>query len=195
LGVKFTAVPAEWASLVSGLQADQFDLAAYLDATPARSLAIQFTDPVYTYEGVWIVKGDSGLKNTEDILAAGPIALANGTSYFPVIQALGPKDIVGTESIPDSIAAMAAGRAVAAFGDLPTLADAASKNPDLKIVVPTPALFVQDSNYGVNQDVDARSMNVLNIAIRTAQNNGTLGAAFDKAGIITIDTLGDLRMQ
>ncbi len=195
MGVKFTPVAAEWSKMVSGLQADRFDVAAYLDSTSERSLAIQFTDPVYTYEGAFIVRADSGLKTVDDILAAKkPIALASGTSYEPAIKGLGA-ELMTTESIPNAITAMGANRAVAAFADLPTLADAAQKDPSLKIVVPDPAIFVQDSNYGVNADIDARSLQVLNIAIQSAKNDGSLQRAFDEAGIVTVDTLGDLRMK
>jgi ABC-type amino acid transport substrate-binding protein len=195
LGVKFTPVAAEWSKMVSGLQADRFDVAAYLDSTSERSLAIQFTDPVYTYEGVFLVRGDSGLTNVDDILAAGqPIALASGTSYEPAIEGLGA-ELMTTESIPNAVTAMAAGRAVAVFADLPTLADAAQKDPSLKIVAPAPAIYVQDSNYGVNADIDARSLQVLNNAIQGAKNDGSLARAFSEAGIVEVDTLGDLRMQ
>jgi ABC-type amino acid transport substrate-binding protein len=195
LGVEFTPVAAEWSKMVSGLQADRFDVAAYLDSTSERSLAIQFTDPVYTYEGAFLVRADSRLTSVDDILATGqPIGLASGTSYEPAIEALG-SELMTTESIPNAVTAMGAGRAVATFADLPTLADAAQKDPSLKIVVPEPAIFVQDSNYGVNADIDARSLQVLNIAIQGAKNDGSLARAFSEAGIVEVDTLGDLRMQ
>lgn len=194
MGVKYVPVAAEWSKMVAGLQANRFDVAAYLDSTSERSLAIQFTVPVYRYEGAWLVRGDSGLKSTDEIVKAGKVALATGTSYERAITGLGV-GIVGSESIPQAITAMKAGRAAAAFGDLPTLANAAQQDKSLKIVMPNPALFVQDSNYGVNENIDARSLQVLNIAIQSAQNDGTLTKAFKDAGVVTPDTLGDLKMN
>ncbi|WP_193071164.1 substrate-binding periplasmic protein [Brevibacterium sp. FME37] len=195
MGVKFTPVAAEWSKMVSGLQADRFDIGAYLDATSERSLAIQFTDPVYTYEGVWIVKSDSDLKSTDDIIKAKkPIAVATGTSYERRVVDLGV-DIVNAEAIPQSVTAMESGRAIAAFGDLPTLADAAQKNKSLKIVRPKPVIFKSDSNYGVSADIDQRSLQVINIAIQNAKNDGSFQAALDKAGVISPDNLGDLAMK
>lgn len=194
LGVKYVPVAAEWSKMVAGLQADRFDVAAYLDSTSERSLAIQFTVPVYRYEGVWLVRGDSGLKTTEDVVKAGKVAMATGTSYERAITAL-DVEVVGSESIPQAVTAMKAGRADAVFADLPTLANAAEQDESLKIVVPEPELFLQDSNYGVNENIDARSMQVLNIAIQSAQNDGSLRTAFDEAGIITVETLGDLEMK
>lgn len=195
LGVEFVPVAAEWSKMVSGLQADRFDVAAYLDSTSERSLAIQFTDAVYSYEGVFLVRADSGLRSVDDIVNSGQaIAMAGGTSYERAITDLGT-EVMTTESIPNAVTAMGAGRAGAVFADLPTLADAAQKDSSLRIVVPDPAIFVQDSNYGVNADIDARSLQVLNIAIQGAKNDGSLKAAFNEAGIVEVDTLGDLRMQ
>ena len=193
MGVELVTVAGDWSNLVAGLQADRFDVAAYLDATKERSLAIQFTDPVYTYPGVFIVQADSGLYTTEDVINAGTVAVANGTSYEPVVEALGV-ELVGVDSIPNSITAMAAGRAEAAFADLPTAADAAQNDESIKIIVPDPAIFISDSNYGVSEDIDARSMNVLNIAIKQSQNDGSFAAAIAEAGILEVDTLGDLEM-
>lgn len=194
MGVEVVTVAADWSNLVAGLQADRFDVGAYLDATSERSLAIQFTDPVYTYPGVFAVKADSGLMSTDDIVAAGKVAVANGTSYEGTVEALGV-ELVGVDSIPNSITAMAAGRADAAFADLPTAADAAQTDSSIKIVVPDPAIFISDSNYGVSEDIDARSMNVLNIAVRGAQNDGSLAKAFADAGIVEVENLGDLEMK
>lgn len=195
MGVKFTPVAAEWSKMVSGLQADRFDVAAYLDATSERSLAIQFTDPVYTYEGVWIVKKDSGLKTTKDIEDSGEqVSVATGTAFERSVENLGV-DIVNSESIPQGITAMEAGRAVASFGDVPTLADASQKNKNLKIVRPNPVIFKADSNYGVTPNIDERSLQVINIAIRNAKNDGSLQNALDEAGVVDPDNLGDLEMK
>ena len=90
---------------------------------------------------------------------------------------------------------MEAGRAVAAFGDLPTLADAAQKNKSLKIVRPKPVIFKSDSNYGVSPDIDNRSLQVINIAIQNAENDGSFQAALDKAGVVDPNDLGDLEMK
>ncbi|WP_449278962.1 substrate-binding periplasmic protein [Leucobacter sp. GX24907] len=194
MGVEFTPVAAEWSKMVSGLQADRFDVAAYLDATSERSLAIQFTDNVYTNEYVFIVPEASGMSTAEEIIEADKIAVATGTSYEPAVEALNVETL-SVESIPQSIEVVKAGRANSAFGDLPTLAEAAKQNPDLKIVVPETPIFKSDTNYGVTADVDARSLQVLNIAIRSAQQDGSLQRAFDDAGVITLENLGDLEMK
>ena len=193
MGVELVTVAADWGNMVAGLQADRFDVAAYLDATSERALAIQFTEPVYTYTGVFAVPADSGLYTTEDVVAAGTIATASGSVFERTIADLGA-EVLGTDSHPNAVTATIAGRADAALADLPTIADAAQSDPNVKVIVPDPAIYVADSNYGVSEDIDARSMNVLNIAIRQAQNNGSLDAAITEAGVYTEETLGDLEM-
>lgn len=194
MGVEFVPVAAEWSKMVSGLQADRFDVGAYLDATSERSLAIQFTDPVYWYEGVFIVPADSGLNTVDKIIAADKVGVATGTAYESTVEGLGV-EIVNAESIPQSIEVVKAGRANSAFGDLPTLADAAQKDSGLKIVRPNPAIFRVSSNYGVNADIDARSLQVLNIAIQNAQQDGSLQRALDEAGVVDPENLGDLELK
>ncbi len=194
MGVEFTPVAAEWSKMVSGLQADRFDVAAYLDATSERSLAIQFTDSVYVYEGVFIVPADSGLNTVDKIIEADKVGVATGTAYERTVEGLGV-EIVNAESIPQSIEVIKAGRANSAFGDLPTLADAAQKDPSLKLVRPEPAIFKVSSNYGVSADIDPRSLQVLNIAIQNAQQDGSLQRALDEAGVVDPENLGDLEMK
>jgi ABC-type amino acid transport substrate-binding protein len=194
MGVEFTPVAAEWSKMVSGLQADRFDVAAYLDATSERSLAIQFTDSVYEYEGVFIVPADSGLDTVDKIIEADKIGVATGTAYESTVEGLGV-EIVNAESIPQSIEVVKSGRANAAFGDVPTLADAAEKDSSLKLVRPEPAIFKVSSNYGVSPDIDPRSLQVLNIAIQNAQQDGSLQRALDEAGVVDPENLGDLEMK
>ena len=51
LGVKLVPVSATWNNIVAGLQAGRYDVAANLDSTLERAKAIQFSDPVYEYQG------------------------------------------------------------------------------------------------------------------------------------------------
>jgi polar amino acid transport system substrate-binding protein len=51
------------------------------------------------------------------------------------------------------------------------------------------------SNYGVSPDIDPRSLQVLNIAIQNAQQDGSLQRALDEAGVVDPENLGDLEMK
>lgn len=194
LGVDFVPVPADWNNIVAGLQADRYDVAAYLDATPERSLAIQFSDAVYTYPGVFAVHADSDLTSVDDIVGAGTVSLAQGTSYESTVRDLGV-DVQSVDRIPNAVTSVKSGRSDAAFADLPAIIGAAQADSDIRIVVPETPLYVVDSGYGLPEDIDARSMQIINIAIRTAYNSGELNQAFEETGILTEDNLGELEMQ
>lgn len=194
MGVEFVPVTADWSNIVAGLQADRYDAAAFLDATVERSLSIQFSDPVYTLDGVWAVREDSGLRTTEDIVNAGPVAITQGASFDSAIRDLGV-EIMAVDKIQNASSALTSNRVNAVFSDVTTIANGVANTPGLKVVVPDPALFVVDSGYGLPDDIDARSLQTINIAIRTSFNSGELTRAFEDAGIYSVDNLGDLQMQ
>jgi ABC-type amino acid transport substrate-binding protein len=194
LGVEFTPVAAEWSNIVAGLQAGRYDFAAYLDSTLERSLSIQFTNSVYDYQGVFVVKADSPYNDTDSLIAGGQIAAAQGTSYESTLVELGA-DVFSIDSIPNALSSLNSGRVVGLFVDLPTAIGQAQADPTLKIVVPDPVVFQTESGYGVPEDIDPRSLQVVNIAIKTAQDSGELSRAFAEVGYVEIDQLGDLQKK
>ena len=151
LGVTLTPVPADWANIVAGLQADRYDFAANLDATVERSLAIQFTDAVYEYQGVFVVKGDSPYRTSADVLGSGqPIATAQGSAPEAALKSAG-SNVQSIDNYTNAIATVQAGRAAALFTDLPTAQAQAQADATLKIVVPNPPLYSATANYGANR--------------------------------------------
>jgi ABC-type amino acid transport substrate-binding protein len=195
LNVKLVPVAAEWKNIVAGLQADRYDFAANLDYTVERSLAIGFTDPVYQYQGVFVVKADSPFKTVEDLLAnGGQIATAQGSSPEKALQGHTQK-IMPVDSYSNAISAVQANRAIAEFTDLPTAESQAQADSSLKILVPEPELYSASAAYGVPADIDPRSLQIVNIAIERAQKSGELTQAYEKVGYVEIDNLGDLRKK
>ncbi|GER23733.1 ABC transporter substrate-binding protein [Zafaria cholistanensis] len=195
LGVKLVPVAAEWKNIVAGLQADRYDFAANLDLTIERSLAIQFTDPVYSYPAVFVVKADSPYLTAEDIINdGGQIAVAQGASMVPPLQERTDK-IMSMDNYSNAISAVKANRAIAEFTDLPTAESQAQADEDLKIVVPEPALYETSTGYGVPASADARSLQIVNIAIERAQSEGLLTKAYEEVNYVEVDNLGDLRKK
>lgn len=189
LGVKLTPVPASWTNIVAGLPAGKYDVAASLDRTPERALAIQFSNPVYTYPGVFVVSADSKFTTSEQILKAKPkIAVAQGSSLAAVIKANGLPTLEVAD-FTNAFQTITAGRVAAAFTDLGTAQSDVKSNPKHKIIVPNPAVFEGAAGYGLPADIDARSVQIINIAIETAQMNGELDRAYAKVGYQTVDTL------
>jgi ABC-type amino acid transport substrate-binding protein len=192
LGVKLVPVAAEWKNIVAGLQANRYDFAANLDYTVERSLAIGFTDPVYEYQGVFLVKADSPLKSTEDIIKnGGQITAAQGSAPEKALQGL-TSNIMSVDSYSNAISAVNSGRAIAEFADLPTAEAQAQADSSLKIVVPSPEIYSASAAYGVPAAIDPRSLQIVNIAIERARKSGELKQAYTDVNYVEIDNLGDL---
>ncbi|MDQ1056436.1 ABC-type amino acid transport substrate-binding protein [Arthrobacter globiformis] len=195
LGVKLVPVAAEWKNIVAGLQANRYDFAANLDYTVERSLAISFTNPVYEYPGVFVVKANSPHTTSDQIIqSGGQIATAQGAAPEATLKGLTSK-IMPMDSYSNAISAIQAGRAVAEFTDLPTAESQAQADKTLKIVVPDPAIYSGTAAYGVPAGVDARSMQIVNIAIERAQKSGKLAQAYAKVNYFEVDNLGDLQKK
>ncbi|APX01939.1 substrate-binding periplasmic protein [Arthrobacter sp. QXT-31] len=195
LGVKLVPVAAEWKNIVAGLQANRYDFAANLDYTVERSLAISFTNPVYEYPGVFVVKANSSHTTSEQILqSGGQIATAQGAAPEATLKGLTSK-IMPMDSYSNAISAIQAGRAVAEFTDLPTAESQAQADKTLKIVVPDPEIYSGTAAYGVPAGIDARSMQIVNIAIERAQKSGKLTQAYAKVNYFEVDNLGDLKKK
>ncbi|WP_120519818.1 substrate-binding periplasmic protein [Arthrobacter celericrescens] len=195
LGVKLVPVAAEWKNIVAGLQAGRYDFAANLDYTVERSLAIGFTDPVYQYQGVFVVKADSAFTTAEDIIKnGGQVTTAQGSAPEKALQGLGAK-LMSVDNYSNAISAVQANRAIAEFTDLPTAESQALANKSLKIVVPEPEIYSASAAYGVPATIDPRSLTIVNIAIERAQKSGQLAQAYAKVDYVEADNLGDLRKK
>lgn len=192
MGVELVTVPADWGDIVAGLQADRFDVAAYLDATLERSMAISFSDPVFDYEAVFLVEADSPYSTTEDLLQdGGAIAVAQGTAYERNLQNL-DASLLSLDNIPNAVSALQSGRAIAAVADYPVFQELAQQDENLKIIVPEPSIYAATSNYGLPVDIDPHSRATINIAIANARNSGEMTEAYREVGFIEMDEAGEL---
>jgi ABC-type amino acid transport substrate-binding protein len=195
LGVDLVTVPADWDNIVAGLQAGRYDVAANLDSTLERAKAIQFSDPVYEYQGVFVVKADSAYASGQEIIESGEnVATPAGTAPAAAAKAAGATLLELTD-YTNALQAVQADRAVAVFADLPTAESQAQADPSFKIIVPDPAIYAATANYGVPTDIDARSLELINIAIRGANLSGEMERAYVEQNYLPIDQLGDLEKQ
>jgi polar amino acid transport system substrate-binding protein len=195
IGVKLTPVSANWSNIVAGLQAGRYDVAANLDSTIERAKAIQFSDPVYEYQGVFVVRANAPFETSEDVVKSGkPVAVAQGSAPAAAVQDAGAK-ILELGDYTNAFQAVQADRAVAVFTDLPTAESQVQANPEYKILVPDPSIYAATANYGVPADIDPRSLEMLNIAIRGANLSGEMERAYAEESYLPIDQLGDLEKQ
>jgi polar amino acid transport system substrate-binding protein len=195
IGVKLVPVSASWSNIVAGLQADRYDVAANLDSTIERAKAIQFSDPVYEYQGVFVVPGNAPFTTSEDIIKSGKqVAVAQGSAPAGAVQDAGA-EVLELTDYTNAFQAVQAGRAVAVFTDLPTAESQVQANPEYKILVPDPSIYAATANYGLPADIDPRSLEMVNIAIRSARLSGELDRAYAEEGYLPIDQLGDMQKQ
>lgn len=195
MGIRLTPVPAEWKNIVAGLQANRFDVAANLDATLERSLSIQFSDPVYEYQGVFVIQGDAKYSTGEEIIKSGqPVAIAQGSAPGNALKDAGAKALEVAD-YTNALQSVQAGRAVAVFTDLPTAESQVQANPSYKIVVPVPKIYEAGAGYGLPNNIDTRSLQTINIAINTARMSGELERAYAEENYVTIENLGDMQKR
>lgn len=195
IGVKVKTVATTWQNIVAGLQADKYDVAADLDQTVERSLAIRFTKPSWSYPGVFLVERDSSYTSSTQILDADkPIATSQGTALDAALQQAKANEL-RVDTYQNAAAGVKAGKAIAVFTDLGTAVDMATKDKSLGIVVPDPAVFVHHVAYGVPAGIDSRSMDILNVAIDNSVASGEIDRAFAEAGYRDVDALGDLEIK
>jgi ABC-type amino acid transport substrate-binding protein len=195
LGVKLVPVSANWENIVAGLQAGRYDVAANLDSTLERAKAIQFSDPVYEYQGVFVVKAGSPYVTSQDVLDSGEeVASAAGSAPAAAVKDAGAK-LLELADFTNALQAVQADRAVAVFADLPTAESQAQASEDYKIIVPDPAIYAATANYGVPTEIDARSLELINIAIRGANLSGEMERAYVAENYLPIDQLGDLEKK
>jgi ABC-type amino acid transport substrate-binding protein len=195
LGVKYVVVPATWDNIVAGLQAGRYDFAAYLDNTLVRATSIQFSNPVLTYQAVFIVTDSSPYKTSAEVFAAKQkICGAKGASESTALGNQGV-DMFNLDSYTSAAAAVEAGRCVAAAMDLGSAEGLVQGNPQMKIIVPSPIFYQSGAGFGMPDDADPRSVQLVNFAILDAQDYGELSAAYAKVGYRTVDALGDWQKQ
>lgn len=191
LGVDLEPVPAEWNNIVAGMQADRYDFAASLDQTVARSMSITFTEPVWEYPAVFVVKADSSYKTAEDVIKDGrDIGTAQGTAPEASLK-LQTKNVMAMKEYSNVVSALKADRVIAEFADYPTGLSQVQADESLKLIIPDPDIYLGKAAYGVPKDIDYRSLNVINVAIDRAKNENVLESACAKADYIPADRLGD----
>jgi len=196
LEVKYVPVAATYQNIIAGLQAGKYDIAANLDETTARTLAIRFTADSYVYEGVFLMPRDNASKYTSaDSIFNGsaPIATGQGTSYDQALQLHDLKaQPVLLPTYQEATQAVKAGRADTAFFDVMTAGAYAQDDPSLCILVPEPAVHTMAVTTGVSPNIDEFSLQTVNFAINDSIRQGRFGAAWDESGALSADNIGDL---
>jgi polar amino acid transport system substrate-binding protein len=195
LGVEFQTIATTYQNIIAGLDADKYDIATNLDTTAQRSTAVRFSDPIWSYPGVFVVKTDTQYRTSKQIMDSGePIATAQGSSFDQALTGM-EANTLRVDTYKSASAAVTAGRSIALFTDLGTAVDIATKDRSFGIVVPEPALVVRNVADAFRLHTDEVTIDAYNIAVNNAVVEGTITREFAAAGYLDVSELGDLRIN
>ncbi|SER77921.1 polar amino acid transport system substrate-binding protein [Propionibacterium cyclohexanicum] len=183
LGVKVQYVETSWANIVAGIQSDKYDLAAGLDITLPRSLAVGFTNPVTGTNNVLLVKKTANVSTVAEAESnALPIAAPQGSAQESALK-LSDKNLLSIDSFANGIQAVISGRAIAAIVTGDTAVQTIQSNDSLRAIVPANPIDVSISAFGVARDIDFTSLQTINAAISDTVYSGQVSASYTQANI------------
>lgn len=159
LSAKVELVESTWGNVILDLQSNKIDVAFAMQPTPERSLAVDFSTPIFYHTFTTVTrKGFPRPRTWEDLSKPEvKIAVDLGSSHEFIARRYAPKaNILAFKTRDEAVLAVATGRAdctvVLTILALATL----KKNPALgELVVPAPVLTLP-SNIMIRYDGDKR---------------------------------------
>ncbi len=182
LKVEMECVETTWSGAVPGLQANQFDIVAGLDATPQRAMAIDFSTHAMVYYGVAVLaRRDHEFESWEDlnkpdVIVSVPLGTSNdraASDRLPEATFIRPK--TGAEAI----AAWVSKRSHLVVGSSTWLAFQNRALDNIgKVVIPNPASF-SSADVGMRKEKDSRWRDWVSVAIAYYYNRGHTQKIYD----------------
>jgi len=168
LQVEMECVETTWGNAVAGLQANQYDLVAGLDATPKRALAIDFPAGALVYYAVAVLARKDidastwdGL-NSPDVEVAVPLGTSNDRALTKVLT---KANFTRTASSPEAIATFASGRAdVVGGSSMWLMMQNHALGDQGNVVIPKP-VSAATAGIGIRKEDDKRWRDWLSISL------------------------------
>jgi polar amino acid transport system substrate-binding protein len=182
--VKLEPVPTTWGSMVAGLQAGQFDVAAALNPTPARSLAVVFSNPlIYEIDALAVMR-NSGLNAWEAINSSSrKICVELGAAPDVALTAVKPKaSILRLKGENECNLAVTNGRADAFYNAAVDLAAFAAANNNIGLVFPPTPFLRQGIAFAFRPSTDFQSLASFNVTLGAFAMSGALAESKEKWG-------------
>ena len=180
LNVKFVPVDTSWDTMIPGLEAGKYDVAAALNRRPPRALVVTFSTPYINDLGVFAVNRTKSSAHTwADInKSSETVCVVLSTAEDSALQ------LVGTDAkvlrLPDENEcrlALQSGKASAVFDDVSGQAQFAAKNDWVRLIVPTPPIELQGVAFAVRKGYLYDDVQALDIQIEHWVNEGLLTSA------------------
>jgi polar amino acid transport system substrate-binding protein len=182
LAVKHTPVDTSWETMIQGLEAGKYDVAAALNRRPPRSLVVTYSMPYMSDRGVFAVdKNKSDAKTWPDLNKAGQtVCVVQGTAEDKSMTAMGAAVQVQVLRLGDQNEcriALQSGKANAFFDDISGVAKYANEQEWVRMIVPDPVLQLEGVGFAIRKGYSYDDVQALDIQVETWVNNGILAGA------------------
>jgi len=200
LGVKIRFQDLPWASVLPGLDASRYDLAAGpAIITRARLERYRFTVPIAEATVTLLKRANDRSINKPEDIAGKQLGGATGTAQLAQFKAF-VESLPGTtppireyQSFSEAYADLAAGRIAAVGNSLPNIAYAAKQRPNVFAVVQPPFGAKAYFSYIGRKDADSAPLiDAIDAAIVKMRQDGRLAALQTKWFGQTFDTPGSV---
>jgi polar amino acid transport system substrate-binding protein len=179
-GVKHVAVDTSWDTMIEGLQAGKYDVAAALNRRPARALAVTYSAPYTADRGVFTVNKDKSQAHSwPDLDKQGEtICVVQGTAEDKSLTTIGTQaQVLRLGDQNECRIALQSGKATAFFDDIAGQAKYANENAWARLIVPDPVLQLEGVAFAIRKGYTEDDVQALDIEVENWTNNGILKKA------------------
>jgi len=186
LGVKHVAVDTSWETMIAGLQANKYDVAAALNRRPGRSLAVTFSTPYMNDTGTFAVnRAKVKAKTFEELDQKGTkIAVVLGTAEDKSLTRVAKNmELLRLPDQNEMRIAVQSGRVQGIFDDISGNAKFAQENKTIRMIIPASPILVEGIAYAIRKGYSYDDISALNIMVEDYINTAKLKAAEAKYGL------------
>ena len=186
LGVKHVPVDTSWETMIAGLQANKYDVAAALNRRPGRALAVTFSTPYMNDTGTFAVnRAKVKAKTFEELDQKGTkIAVMLGTAEDKSLTRIAKNmELLRLPDQNETRIAVQSGRAQGLFDDISGNAKFAKENKTIRLIIPASPILVEGVAYAIRKGYASDDIEALNIMVEDYINTAKLKAAEAKYGL------------
>ena len=187
LGVKHVAVDTSWETMIAGLQANKYDVAAALNRRPGRALAVTFSTPYMNDTGTFAVnRAKVKARTFEELDQKGTkIAVVLGTAEDKSLSRIAKNmELLRLPDQNEIRIAVQSGRAQGLFDDISGNAKYAKENSKtIRLIIPASPILVEGIAYAIRRGYPYDDIEALNIMVEDYINTAKLKAAEAKYGL------------
>ncbi len=186
LGVKHVPVDTSWETMIAGLQANKYDVAAALNRRPGRALAVTFSTPYMNDTGTFAVnRAKVKARTFEELDQKGTkVAVVLGTAEDKSLSRIAKNmELLRLADQNEIRIAVQSGRAQALFDDISGNAKFAKENKTIRLIIPASPILVEGIAYAIRRGYPYDDIEALNIMVEDYINTAKLKAAEAKYGL------------